>query len=134
MKFRGFFGAIIFLFLLTSTASGTEWEFVGKSTVGISYYVDVSTIRNNYGIISAWIKEHYENPRQTDSGKVTEAMYERETTIKSGSWHIGTGARYSESGDEIEKMTDFSSKPSTPGTIEETITSFLVDWCKRNRK
>jgi len=85
-------------------------------------------------MISAWIKELYDKPRHVNNGDVVKAIYDRETLINTKNWHIAVGAKYSQTGEEIEKITDFSSKPSTPDTVEEAITNFLIDYCKKKKK
>jgi len=134
MKSYHFLIAVMFMAFSASTSFGADWKLIGKSATGSTYYVDTSTIRCNFGMISAWIKELYDKPRHVNNGDVVKAIYDRETLINTKNWHIAVGAKYSQTGEEIEKITDFSSKPSTPDTVEEAITNFLIDYCKKKKK
>lgn len=129
MKHRIFYGAVLTIACAVSAAFGAEWRLIGKTPGGSTCFVNVSSIRNNYGTISAWIKERYDKPRHPGNGEVVQAVYERETNIQNRTWWIGIGDNYSKIGEYIVKMTDFSTKPSIPDTMDETITDFLVDWC-----
>lgn len=134
MKPYRFLIVVMFMTFSASTSFGADWKLIGKSASGSTFYVDTSTIRCNFGMISAWIKEAYDKPHHGNNGDVVKAIYNRETLINTRSWHIAIGAKYSQGGEEIEKIKDFSSKPSTPDTIEETITNFLIDYCTKQKK